>query len=114
MPTSTNLLSAWHVLPARSMVMVPHLPVHQSAPVTMPPRIFVIFSQIVTWVTKFISNTQSLVVTRPREITDSVHGSPLLQLRHSNLKKDQKSVNSALRYRNWSIQRLHNTHNTYI
>merc|ERR1711970_1555311 len=78
MPTSTNLLSAWHVLPARSMVM-------------MPPRIFVIFSQIVTWVTKFISNTQSLVVTRPREITDSVHGSPLLQLRHSNLiKKDQK------------------------
>merc|ERR1719337_495815 len=48
MPTSTNLLSAWHVLPARSMVMVPHLPVHQSAPVTMPPRIFVIFSQIVT------------------------------------------------------------------
>merc|ERR1711970_47217 len=93
MPTSTNLLSAWHVLPARSMVMVPHLPVHQSAPVTMPPRIFVIFSQIVTWVTKFISNTQSLVVTRPREITDSVHGSPLLQLRHSNLiKKDQKKT----------------------
>merc|ERR1719337_239998 len=68
MPTSTNLLSAWHVLPARSMVMVPHLPVHQSAPVTMPPRIFVIFSQIVTWVTKFISNTQSLVVARDPEI----------------------------------------------